>query len=50
MGLERIMISEISLLEENDTIWFHLYLESKKQNKWTKELTTHSTYQSTSYH
>ena len=28
------MLSEISQTKTN-TLWFHLYVESKKQNKWT---------------
>ena len=34
MDLEGIMLSEISQTKTN-TVWFHLYVESKKQNKWT---------------
>ena len=32
MDLEGIMLSEISQTKTN-TIWFHIYVESKKQNK-----------------
>ena len=33
MNLEGIMLNEISYTGKTDTIWFHLYMESKKQNK-----------------
>ena len=33
MDLENIMLSEISQRKTN-TIWFHLHVESKNQNKW----------------
>ena len=32
MDLEGIMLSEVSQRKEN-TIWYHLYMESKKYNK-----------------
>ena len=36
MNLEGIMLSETSKTEEKkNTVRFHLYVESKKQNKWT---------------
>ena len=33
MELQGIMLSEISQIKTN-TMWFHLYTESKRQNKW----------------
>ena len=36
MDLEGIMLSEISQRKTN-TIWFHSYVESKKQNKTNKQ-------------
>ena len=41
MDLESLMLSEISQGRTN-TIWFHLYMESKKQNKWTNKIETDS--------
>ena len=35
IDLENIMLSEISQRKKN-TIWFHLHVESKKQNKWKR--------------
>ena len=38
MDLEGIMLNEVSQTEnETNTIWFHLYVESEKQQtkKWT---------------
>ena len=35
MGLEGIMLSEINQTKAS-TIWLHLYVELKKQNKQTK--------------
>ena len=32
--LQRIVLSEISQTKKN-TVWFHLHMEFKKQNKWT---------------
>ena len=43
MDLEGIMLSEISQTEE-DTIWYHFYVESKKQTNlvnMTKKKQTH---------
>ena len=36
MDLEGIMLSEISQTKTN-TVWFHSYLDFKKQNKWTNK-------------
>ena len=33
MDLENIMLSEISQRKTN-TVWYHLYVESKKYYKW----------------
>ena len=33
MNLENIALSEISQIKTN-TIWYHLYVESKKEYKW----------------
>ena len=33
MDLECIMLSEIK--RKTNTVWFHIYVECKKQNKWT---------------
>ena len=37
MDLQVIMLSEISQTKTN-TIWFHFYVESKKQNKQKAEI------------
>ena len=37
-GPEGIILSEISQREKEDTVWFHLYMESKNQNKWGTSL------------
>ena len=34
MDLEGIIVSEISQTEEDKYIQFHLYVESKEENKW----------------
>ena len=34
MDLEGIMLSKISQRKTN-TVWFHLYVQSKKPKKWT---------------
>ena len=34
MDLEGTMLSERSQTKTN-TVWFHLYVDSRKQNKWT---------------
>ena len=36
MDLEGIMLSETSLSKTN-TVWFDLYVESKRENKWTNK-------------
>ena len=37
MDIESIMLSETSQMRKTNTIWFHLYVESKKQmNKYNK--------------
>ena len=36
MDLEGIRVSEISQ-SKGSAIWFHLYVESEKQNKWTNK-------------
>ena len=41
MYLETIIFGEINQTKTN-TIWFHLYVESKEQNKWTNEIETDS--------
>ena len=35
MDLEIIILSEVSQTEKDNIIWYHLYVESKKQYKWT---------------
>ena len=50
MDLEGIMLSEISQRKTN-TVWYHLYVESKKYNKLvniTKQKQTHSYREQTS--
>ena len=42
MDLEGIMLSEISQIVEDKYIWFHLYVESKEQSKWTNKIETDS--------
>ena len=36
MDLEGIMLNEMSRQRKADTTCFHLYVESKRQNKWQK--------------
>ena len=33
MGLEAIMLSGMSQMAKTNTVWYHLYVESKKYNK-----------------
>ena len=35
MDLKGIMLNEISQTEKDQYWWLHLYVDSKKQNKWT---------------
>ena len=42
MDLEGIMLSDISQRKAN-TVWFHFYVESKIQNKWTSKQTNQET-------
>ena len=43
MDPKDIMTSDISQ-RKTHTIWFHLYVESKRQNKWTKKKKTEKTH------
>ena len=38
MNLEGILLSEVSETEKTSNVWFHLYMESKKQNEWTNKI------------
>ena len=35
IGLEMIILNEVCQKEKTNTIWYHLYVESKPQHKWT---------------
>ena len=35
MDVENIMLNEVDQTKKANIIWFHLYMKSKKQNKWT---------------
>ena len=35
MDLEIIVLSEVNQKEKDNTIWYHLYVEFKIQDKWT---------------
>ena len=37
MGLENIMLSEISQLEKDNTIWFSSHVESNEQTELTRK-------------
>ena len=41
MELESIMLSEVSQRKIN-TIWFHFYVESEEQYKWSNKTETDS--------
>ena len=38
VGLEDIMLNDISQTDKANTTWFHLYVKSEKQNKWTNKI------------
>ena len=40
--LEDIMLIEMCQAKKRNAIWFHLYVESKKQNKWKNRTETDS--------
>lgn len=42
LDLECIMLNAISHIKKN-TMWFHLYMESKKEEKWTNVKKTKQT-------
>ena len=48
MYLGGIRLSEISQTERN-TVWFHFYVESERQNKWTNKTETDSQIQWTNW-
>ena len=35
VDLEITILIELSQTENDSTVWFHIYVESQKQNKWT---------------
>ena len=35
LKVENIMLNEVDQTKKANIIWFHLYMKSKKQNKWT---------------
>ena len=37
MDLEGVMLRKVIQTEKTNTIWFHLYMKSKKQNKCTNK-------------
>ena len=41
MDLEGVMLSEITQKEKDNTIWFHLHVEFKKEDKQTKQKWNH---------